>query len=126
MQLTALHDHLSALLQDPKSPLLDIRDAAVEYAAAMANVIPGIAAAREFTAKISRLKIDGELYDSDGNLVNPDEHSPRAIEDCERYFQESDDAITCLTDLIEEARSIIDGNAACHAPTGEKEVPSDQ
>lgn len=75
--------------------------------------------AHPFIAKIARLKLDGEYYDSEGNLVDPGEHSARVLEACERYTQEPDDAITCLADLIEEARGIVAKSSACNAPAGE-------
>lgn len=70
------------------------------------------------THKIARLKLDGEFYDEDRNRIDEDEALTYGIEP---YVQEADDAISCLFDLITEARGIISGSPACHAPTDEDE-----
>lgn len=55
----------------------------------------------EFIGTIARLKVEGEFYDSDGNLVDEDHPAARAHE----VFG-NDDEVAALYGLIHQAREL--------------------
>ncbi len=57
----------------------------------------------QFLSTLSRMKIDGEYYDSDGNLTDETEAATWGIEP---YIQENDDAVETLANLIRQAREL--------------------
>ena len=128
MNLTDLHDKLSALLEDPARDLYaeTIFTLASDYLVAMVPLLaepPACHApagkggdALTLIGQIARMKIDGEFYDTDGNLTDEAE---AANWDLEPYLQENDDAVDTLGNLIRQARDITD--SACRTPAAEGE-----
>lgn len=116
MQLPALHDKLSALLEDPARDLYaeTIFTLAADYLAAIAPCLNSPTAHLSLIGSISRMKIEGEYYDGDGNLITEAEADRLGIEP---FDQTNDDAFSTLTDIIQQAREI----SACRTPAAEGE-----